>query len=351
MPIAGLASDTPVKAVSINVELQHADEGRVQRFLIDDVQLTVERAADLQVTAPAAIWDEDRRLHYVRRALSVGDTIRAECPGGCGTVRVTDPAGRSVGPNYKITAADPVGVWRMELEREGATATMLVLVRGSEPGRLLFDQLPPAAPELLSKASDEIARLRKKVHVEFGPNIASYNDRLLLAGATSYFALLQPPSELAVLDALYFAHKGDDVSFADARRILLTMSGWPRWVHPWFTAHGYGTYYPVGIVASNLAVALDVLRPKLTASEIAAIERGLLEKSIEPAFREYVINDRIAFNTSNWIGHAVGGALLAALASRNPDVAGYHSGCSRSSVSICRLRTPRMEVTARAPAT
>ena len=120
LPIAGLASDTPVKAVAISVELQHADEGRVQRFLIDDVQLTVERAADLQVTAPAAIWDEDRRLHYVRRALSVGDTIRAECPGGCGTVRVTDPAGRSVGPNYKITAADPVGVWRMELERDGS---------------------------------------------------------------------------------------------------------------------------------------------------------------------------------------------------------------------------------------
>ena len=219
-----------------------------------------------------------------------------------------------------------VGVWRMELEREGATATMLVLVRGSEPGRLLFDQLPPAAPELLSKVSDQIARLRNKVHVEFGPNIASYNDRLLLPGLPSYFALLQPPSELAVLDALHFAHEGDEVSFADARRILLAMSSWPTWVHPWFTAHGYGTYYPVGIVASNLAVTLDVLRPKLTASEIDAVERGFLEKSIEPAFREYVINDRIAFNTRNWIGHAVGGALLASLASRNPDVAGYTLG-------------------------
>ena len=118
---------------------------------------------------------------------------------------------------------------------------MLVLVRGSEPGRLLFDQLPPAAPELLSKVSDEIARLRKKVHVEFGPNIASYNDRASVAGAAVVLRTATAPSELAVLDALYFAHKGDDVSFADARRILLAMSGWPTWVHPWFTAHGYGT--------------------------------------------------------------------------------------------------------------
>ena len=56
------------------------------------------------------------------------------------------------------------------------------------------------------------------------------------------------------------------------------------------------------------------------------IERGLAEKSIIPAFDEYVFNDRIIFHTSNWIGHAVGGALLAALEARNPDVAGYAFG-------------------------
>ena len=52
----------------------------------------------------------------------------------------------------------------------------------------------------------------------------------------------------------------------------------------------------------------------------------LAQKSIVPAFNEYVLNDRIIFHTSNWIGHAVGGALLAALATEDPDVAGYALG-------------------------
>ena len=48
-----------------------------------------------------------------------------------------------------------------------------------------------------------ITRLRTTVHLEFGPNITSYNDRWLLPGLPSYFNLLQPPSEAAVLEALH----------------------------------------------------------------------------------------------------------------------------------------------------
>jgi Heparinase II/III-like protein len=44
------------------------------------------------------------------------------------------------------------------------------------------------------------------------------------------------------------------------------------------------------------------------------IRRALVEKSIIPTFKEYVADNRVMANTSNWIAHTVGGALIAAAA-------------------------------------
>lgn len=144
--------------------------------------------------------------------------------------------------------------------------------------------------------------------------IEKLNVEELLPGLSAYFALLQPPAELALLEALGHYAFGEEDAARRARHLLIGMSELPQWVHPWFIAHGYRTYYPVGMVAAQLALAYDLIFETLSERERKTIERGLVQKVIKPAFEEYFLDNRIAFNTSNWISHAVGGSLLAALA-------------------------------------
>jgi hypothetical protein len=327
-PIPALRADVEIRAVSITAVFAEAREGREEQFLIDDVRLSAQRERDLEILAPASLWDEDRRLHYVSRSYSPGEELRIQTRSSSAKVSLYNPENRLVreGATYRFTESDRAGLWRAEVQSSQGTATLLLLLRTARRSGLLFDELPPASNELLDLLSDRVTKLRASIRPELGPNIASYNDHWLLPGLPSYFALLQPPSEAAVLEALQYRHRGEEESLANARKILISMSAWPTWVHPWFPAHGYRTYYPVGIVASHLALAVDLIRSRLSSQELETIERGLLEKSIGPAFEEYVRNDRIAFHTSNWIGHAVGGALLAALEGGDPNLAGYALG-------------------------
>jgi hypothetical protein len=324
LPVAD--SKAEIRAISITAIFPEAHENRDERFLIDDVRFSALREKDLAVSAPASLWDEDRRLHYLRRAYLPGQELRIEAPGA--SVKLFDPENRLAGERtvYRFGESDKPGIWRAELKSDNGTATLLLLLKSVRPSGLLFDDLPPASKGLLDLLRERVTRLRTSIHPDLGPNIASFNDRWLLPGLPSYFALLQPPSESAVLEALQYRHTGDIQSLENARKILLSMAVWPTWVHPWFPAHGYRTYYPVGIAAAHVALATDLIRSKLSAHELETIERGLLEKSIIPAFEEYVQNDRIIFHTSNWIGHAVGGALLAALEGSSPDLAGYALG-------------------------
>ncbi len=315
-----------IRAISITAIFPEAREGREERFLIDDVRISAMRERDLPVSAPASIWDEDRRLHYVRRSYTTGEELRIEAPQA--KVRLFDPTNQLISEEatYRFTSKDKAGMWRAELKSSSGSATMLLLLKPNKESGLLFDDIPPAGKDLLDVLHQRVTRLRTTIHPELGPNIIAYNDRWLLPGLPSYFNLLQPPSEAAVLEALQYRHTGNEESLSNARKILLSMAAWPTWIHPWFPAHGYRTYYPVGIVASHLALATDLIRSKLSQQEVEMIERGLAEKSVIPAFDEYVLNDRIIFHTSNWIGHAVGGALLAALEANNPDLAGYALG-------------------------
>ncbi len=61
-----------------------------------------------------------------------------------------------------------------------------------------------------------------------------------------------------------------------------------------------------------MAFGYDLLYYDLSETERALIRRALIEKSIIPTFKEYVADNRIMANTSNWIAHTVGGALIAA---------------------------------------
>jgi hypothetical protein len=136
----------------------------------------------------------------------------------------------------------------------------------------------------------------------------------LLPSLLGYFgAMNQARSRIA--HNAFVAYLNDD---AEARKsaisAMLDVARWSRWEPPWFTAHGQHTYYPAGQLAAEVAFGYDLLYGHLTESERALIRRALIERSIIPTFKEYVADNRVMANTSNWIAHTVGGALIAAAA-------------------------------------
>lgn len=330
--LKGLGSGIEIRAVSVTAVIPDVIEERLEQFYIDDVQVEALREKELTLVEPAALADDDRCLQYVKRSYLSGDDLTFRVDDRAAEVRLLDPSGKTIASgkggalSRKFQSGDAAGIWSIEAVSTNGKSKALLLVQPQARRGLIFDSLPPATPELLRQIEERAKLLRTRVNVDLGKNIDTYNDQWLLPGLPSYFALLQPPSELALLEAIRFRYTKNEDSLRESRKILRSMAVWPRWVHPWFNAHGYRTYYPVGIVATNLTLASEFLGDSLTGDDRELIDRGLREKAIVPAFDEYVINNRIAFHTSNWIGHAVGGALLAALTSHDRDSAGYALG-------------------------
>jgi hypothetical protein len=136
----------------------------------------------------------------------------------------------------------------------------------------------------------------------------------LLPSLLGYFgAMNQARSRIAHNAFVAFLNDNAEARKA-AISAMLDVARWSRWEPPWFTAHGQHTYYPAGQLAAEVAFGYDLLYDRLSEPERVLLRRALVEKSIIPTFKEYVADNRIMANTSNWIAHTVGGALIAAAA-------------------------------------
>ena len=136
----------------------------------------------------------------------------------------------------------------------------------------------------------------------------------LLPSLLAYFDVMNRARLRIEYDALVAYVTNDLEARNSAKAALLDVSRWNRWEPPWFTAHGQHTYYPAGQLAAVVAFGYDLLYNDLTPAERTLVRRALIEKQIIPVYKEYVLDDRVLTNTSNWIGHTVGGALIGAAA-------------------------------------
>jgi len=94
------------------------------------------------------------------------------------------------------------------------------------------------------------------------------------------------------------------------KRLLLNLATWPRWNHPWMENRGFHTYYPLGEFAVAYAAAYDSIYHQLTEDERKIIREGLIRNYIVPAYQTYVVDNQVTSNSSNWISHIAGGALV-----------------------------------------
>lgn len=349
---------TGIQGLYLVANLPQANPDVTYRFLIDDLVLQAEREARFQLLRPRATPLEPRADLFAAATVEAGSRLNVEAvapvPLAKAECILKDQDGKTVAtaPLYDDathgdhTARDNVwstnalpelpqssGVYKLLLNGVAAddmsveTTVRIVglLPVSSKHPRLYFGaedcaklaaraKYPKYAP-VWQQIVNEAKMSRSTGDLSRGAAIFPMLDRVhLLPTLPGYFDLITRAGERIQYNALVASITGDAEAREAARRALLDIMKWKSWAPPWFPAHGQPTYYPAGQFTAQIAFAYDALYNQLLPDERKTIREGLIEKGIVPAYQEYVLDDRVITNTSNWIEHSVAGALMAAAA-------------------------------------
>ncbi len=107
-------------------------------------------------------------------------------------------------------------------------------------------------------------------------------------------------------NAFAYAFDGDTAAGNYARDILLKLSAWPSWTSPWLIKHGIYDDHRMGTWSTDVALAYHLM----TSEESKMIRDAIMKQIIKGCYRTWVYNNYVTSNTSNWIAHTVGGALM-----------------------------------------
>ena len=249
---------------------------------------------------------------------------------------------------YWFKDDDPAGYWTVRLEGAGSTDhpvrwDLSCLVPGRRPApsdhpRVLFNR-----EELDRMVSTGMDSLRTVIFNRFMADCRSSIERLRpedivepddipgsfwgsgedIAGRYSisndaYDRWARPVRRIANhlihAGALLYALTGDEAAGLEAKDALLRICRFKQWNHPVMENHARYMYYPVGYLAQEAALGYDLLHPLLTEEEKILVRRALIEKSIEPTYRDGTYYNRFSSNLSNHYGVSHTGALMAAAA-------------------------------------
>lgn len=111
-------------------------------------------------------------------------------------------------------------------------------------------------------------------------------------------------------NAFTYAFDRDTVAGDYVKNVLLRLSSWPIWTSPWLIKHGIYDDHRMGTWSTDVALAYDLTYPLMTPEERSRIREAIIKNIIKGCFRTWVLNDYVTSNTSNWIAHTVGGALM-----------------------------------------
>lgn len=349
-----------LEAFYIVANLKNADKDVVYRFLIDDVSLSADRPVEFKINAPLAEKFAPWQSQISEKSYRTGDIfiIEAAAPTKLATAEIVlknsdgkvmtteklyddgthgdKKANDNIWTNdtiYKFGEPDAKGVWNAELngrtsDDKTVSANLRFIVyppKSMVHPRLYFDSgdkeklLARTRDGRLAKVWEYIQTTAKNTratgNLAHGGDVFELLDKeYLLPSLLGYFDVLNRARSRIAYNA-FIAYLTDDAEARTAaKNALLDVSRWSRWEPPWFTAHGQHTYYPAGLLAVEVAFGYDLLYEHLSESERSQIRRALIEKQIEPTYKEYFLDNRAMANTSNWISHTVGGALIAASA-------------------------------------
>jgi hypothetical protein len=362
---APLPAGVGIDGLYVVAALGRADRDIAYHFLIDDLSFQAKREMRFELRRPHAMTLEPRTDLFATTSLRPGDSfgVEARAPvhlAGAECV-VSDQDGKAVGhaPLYDDgthgdrAANDSVwtneavpagprepGVYRLELiGTTTGNASLRTMVRA-----LRTAAAPAAHPRVYLDASDRRKLIERSQSAKYGQiwqqillraqaarnsgdlrrgiGILPMLDReYLLPTLPGYFDLISKASARIQYNALVAYITGEAEAGEAARSAMLAVMQWKSWAPPWFAAHGQATYYPAGELTQQVAFAYDLLYDRLSPEDRRTIRAGLLRNGIIPAYQEYVQDNRILANTSNWIAHSVASALVAAAAIQGEETA------------------------------
>ena len=94
------------------------------------------------------------------------------------------------------------------------------------------------------------------------------------------------------------------------KALLLKLSQFPFWVHPWFKNRGQHIYYPVGELGMDVALSYDLLYELMDEGQRKSIQEVVLKNIIIACHQGYVEDNLVTSNTSNWVAHITGSSLM-----------------------------------------
>jgi len=103
---------------------------------------------------------------------------------------------------------------------------------------------------------------------------------------------------------------GDEEAAVYAKGLMLEISKFPYWLHPWMHKRGRHIYYPLGELGMDIAIGFDLLYDRFTPAERTVIRTALMNNIIIGAHKGYVEDDLVTCNSSNWVAHITGGSLM-----------------------------------------
>ena len=111
-------------------------------------------------------------------------------------------------------------------------------------------------------------------------------------------------------NALAYAFNGDIEAGTYTKDLMLKISKFPYWLHPWMIKRGRNIYYPVGELGMDLALGYDLFYDLLDENERKIIRSALMKNIVLGCHKGYVEDDLVTSNSSNWVAHITGGSLM-----------------------------------------
>ncbi|MBN1291754.1 MAG: hypothetical protein JXB48_07930, partial [Candidatus Latescibacteria bacterium] len=142
-------------------------------------------------------------------------------------------------------------------------------------------------------------------------------------GSQAWFSKISTWESSIHNNAMAYAFGRDMEAGEYTKELMVTISKFPYWLHPWMMKRGRNIYYPVGELGMELALGYDLVYDLMDENERELVRSAMMKNIVLGAHKGYVEDDLVTSNTSNWVAHITGGSLMcqAAMYGDGPDVA------------------------------
>ncbi len=352
-----------VNALAVLAKFPNADPSLPIFLGLDDVVFQGWREARFRFAEPRMLWLSEWKPGIPEKHFARGDflTVRGTYPFAAGRIdlEIGTLAGgakpllrsqlRRKGGEWwldKLPLSLPEGLYLARLiVREGQETlsttefTIFVLPKNMSPKhpRLWFDNKKLARIQswlkearfqsLLTVLERNARECRDKYPLDkFIFDIDNFSDDEPLLGNVPrsiypWYERINPWRNCLQANTFALAFLDDREAGTYAKALLLRLSGFPRFLHPWFENRGQHIYYPVGELAMDMALAYDILYGSMNEDERRLVRQGMIRNIVTGCHRSYVEDNLVTSNTSNWVAHITGGSIMcqAAIFGDGPD--------------------------------